>query len=73
MLDGAMHLFLGVYVFGGLHTVCLAHVLQLRHVMDPKRHFKRSGKSKALPKFFQVSDQIASFVKYFRYVTVENL
>ncbi|GJM86731.1 hypothetical protein PR202_ga02619 [Eleusine coracana subsp. coracana] len=29
-------------------------VLQLRHVMDPKRHFKRSGKSKALPKYFQV-------------------
>jgi hypothetical protein len=54
MLDGAMHLFLGVYVFGGLRTVCLAHVLQLRHVMDPKRHFKRSGKSMALPKFFQV-------------------
>ncbi|CAN6239547.1 unnamed protein product, partial [Urochloa humidicola] len=29
-------------------------ILQLRHVMDPKRHFKRSGKSKALPKYFQV-------------------
>lgn len=29
-------------------------ILQLRHVMDPKRHFKRAGKSKALPKYFQV-------------------
>ncbi|TVU28361.1 hypothetical protein EJB05_19877 [Eragrostis curvula] len=29
-------------------------ILQLRHVIDPKRHFKRSGKSKALPKYFQV-------------------
>jgi hypothetical protein len=26
--------------------------------MDPKRHFKRSGKSKALPKYFQVSNLI---------------
>jgi len=29
-------------------------ILQLRHVMDPKRHFKRAGKSKALPRYFQV-------------------
>lgn len=29
-------------------------ILQLRHVIDPKRHFKRAGKSKALPKYFQV-------------------
>lgn len=36
----------------------LPSVLQLRHVMDPKRHFKRSGKSKALPKYFQVSNLI---------------
>lgn len=47
--------------------------LQLRHVMDPKRHFKRSGKSKALPKYFQVSDQIASFIKYFGYLSIEKL
>lgn len=33
-------------------------ILQLRHVMDPKRHFKRSGKSKALPKYFQVGTVI---------------
>jgi hypothetical protein len=32
--------------------------LQLRHVIDPKRHFKRAGKSKALPKYFQVSSLI---------------
>ncbi|CAO2191714.1 unnamed protein product [Urochloa humidicola] len=29
-------------------------ILQLRHVMDPKRHFKRAGKPNALPKYFQV-------------------
>jgi hypothetical protein len=28
--------------------------------MDPKRHFKRAGKSKALPKYFQVSNLIHS-------------
>lgn len=33
-------------------------ILQLRHVMDPKRHFKRSGKSKALPKYFQIGTVI---------------
>ncbi|KQK01612.1 rRNA-processing protein fcf2 [Brachypodium distachyon] len=34
------------------------HILQLRHVMDPKRHFKRSGKSKVLPKYFQIGTVI---------------
>jgi hypothetical protein len=38
----------------------LQFILQLRHVMDPKRHFKRAGKSKALPKYFQVSNLIHS-------------
>jgi len=32
--------------------------LPLRHVMDPKRHFKRAGKSKALPRYFQVSNLV---------------
>ena len=43
----------------GMHMwlyACL--VLQLRHVMDPKRHFKRAGKSKALPRYFQVSNLV---------------
>lgn len=40
------------------YEIWLPSVLQLRHVMDPKRHFKRSGKSKALPKYFQVSSLI---------------
>jgi len=26
--------------------------------MDPKRHFKRAGKSKALPRYFQVSNLV---------------
>ncbi|KAF8729568.1 hypothetical protein HU200_017510 [Digitaria exilis] len=35
-------------------------ILQLRHVMDPKRHFKRAGKSKALPKYFQIGTIVES-------------
>nr|CAB3447826.1 unnamed protein product [Digitaria exilis] len=35
-------------------------ILQLRHVMDPKRHFKRAGKSKALPKYFQSPSEFYS-------------
>ncbi|CAM0944379.1 unnamed protein product [Alopecurus aequalis] len=40
-------------------------ILQLRHVMDPKRHFKRSGKSKALPKYFQVGTVIEPASEFF--------
>lgn len=40
-------------------------ILQLRHVMDPKRHFKRSGKSKALPKYFQVGTVIEPASEYY--------
>jgi hypothetical protein len=44
--------------------ICLQFVLKLRHVMDPKRHFKRAGKSKALPKYFQVSKLITIRLTY---------
>ncbi|XP_052141639.1 rRNA-processing protein fcf2-like [Oryza glaberrima] len=40
-------------------------ILQLRHVMDPKRHFKRAGKSKALPKYFQVGTVIEPASEFF--------
>ncbi|KAL6635064.1 hypothetical protein ACP70R_027735 [Stipagrostis hirtigluma subsp. patula] len=40
-------------------------ILQLRDVLDPKRHFKRGGKSKALPKFFQVGTVIAPASEFF--------
>ncbi|KAM0922625.1 hypothetical protein ACQ4PT_006099 [Festuca glaucescens] len=40
-------------------------ILQLRHVLDPKRHFKRSGKSKALPKYFQVGTVIAPASEFY--------
>lgn len=33
--------------------------------MDPKRHFKRSGKSKALPKYFQVGTVIEPASEYY--------
>uniref|UniRef100_A0A0D9VKL1 Fcf2 pre-rRNA processing C-terminal domain-containing protein n=1 Tax=Leersia perrieri TaxID=77586 RepID=A0A0D9VKL1_9ORYZ len=40
-------------------------ILQLRHVLDPKRHFKRAGKSKALPKYFQVGTVIEPASEFF--------
>uniref|UniRef100_A0A0A9BDK8 Fcf2 pre-rRNA processing C-terminal domain-containing protein n=1 Tax=Arundo donax TaxID=35708 RepID=A0A0A9BDK8_ARUDO len=33
--------------------------------MDPKRHFKRAGKSKALPKYFQVGTVIEPATEFF--------
>ncbi|WVZ73830.1 hypothetical protein U9M48_022093 [Paspalum notatum var. saurae] len=40
-------------------------ILQLRHVMDPKRHFKRAGKSKALPMYFQVGTVVEPASEFF--------
>ncbi|ONM00778.1 Fcf2 pre-rRNA processing protein [Zea mays] len=34
--------------------ICDADVELLRHIIDLKRHFKRAGKSKVVPKYFQV-------------------
>lgn len=40
-------------------------ILKLRNVMDPKRHFKKGEKSKALPKYFQVGTVIEPASEFF--------
>ncbi|KAL6912191.1 hypothetical protein ACP4OV_000996 [Aristida adscensionis] len=40
-------------------------ILQVRDVLDPKRHFKRGGKSKDLPKYFQVGTVIAPASEFY--------
>ncbi|WOL11411.1 rRNA-processing protein fcf2 [Canna indica] len=40
-------------------------ILKLRHVIDPKRHFKKEGKSKSLPKYFQVGTVIEPASEFF--------
>ncbi|XP_042462645.1 rRNA-processing protein fcf2-like [Zingiber officinale] len=40
-------------------------ILKLRHVIDPKRHFKRSENSKTVPKYFQVGTVIESASEFF--------
>ena len=66
MLDETAYLFLRLYVFGGLSTICPAYVLLLTHVMTLLA-FQEVCKYNTLPKYFQVSDQ------YFRYLACENL
>ncbi|XP_009399073.2 rRNA-processing protein fcf2-like isoform X1 [Musa acuminata AAA Group] len=40
-------------------------ILKLRHVIDPKRHFKKGDNSKALPKYFQVGTVIEPASEFF--------
>ncbi|XP_017698154.1 rRNA-processing protein fcf2-like [Phoenix dactylifera] len=40
-------------------------ILKLRSAIDPKRHFKRGEKSKALPKYFQVGTIIEPASEFF--------
>nr|XP_010920796.1 rRNA-processing protein fcf2 [Elaeis guineensis] len=40
-------------------------ILKLRSAIDPKRHFKRGEKSKALPKYFQVGTVIEPASEFF--------
>lgn len=40
-------------------------ILKLRNVIDPKRHFKKGDKSKALPKYFQMGTVVEPASEYF--------
>ncbi|XP_039025459.1 rRNA-processing protein fcf2-like [Hibiscus syriacus] len=40
-------------------------LLKLRGAIDPKRHYKRDSKSKALPKYFQVGTVVESVTDYY--------
>jgi len=40
-------------------------ILKLRNVIDPKRHFKKGDKSKALPKYFQMGTVIEPASEFF--------
>ncbi|KAJ8506687.1 hypothetical protein OPV22_007573 [Ensete ventricosum] len=40
-------------------------ILKLRHVIDPKRHFKKGDSSKALPKYFQARTVIEPASEFF--------
>ncbi|OMO53393.1 Fcf2 pre-rRNA processing [Corchorus capsularis] len=40
-------------------------LLKLRGAIDPKRHYKKDSKSKALPKYFQVGTVVESVTDYY--------
>lgn len=40
-------------------------ILKLRNVIDPKRHFKKGDKSKALPKYFQMGTVVEPASEFF--------
>ncbi|KAB2092925.1 hypothetical protein ES319_A02G063200v1 [Gossypium barbadense] len=40
-------------------------LLKLRGAIDPKRHYKKESKSKALPKYFQVGTVVESVTAYY--------
>ncbi|XP_022760790.1 rRNA-processing protein fcf2 [Durio zibethinus] len=40
-------------------------LLKLRGAIDPKRHYKKESKSKALPKYFQVGTVVESVTDYY--------
>ncbi|KAI8898728.1 Fcf2 pre-rRNA processing-domain-containing protein [Globomyces pollinis-pini] len=44
------------------------HIIKSRHVLDPKRHYKRDN-TKGLPKFFQIGSIIGGPTDYYNRLT----